>query len=299
MRVTRIYLGWALLLVLLIPGCTSLPPALDIPYRRVDRGVEVMSIGHATFLLDFDGFVVLTDPWFREVALSGRHPEPLGLSPSRLPPRDLILVTHGHRDHFDKRFLGGLPDKRVPIVTPPSLAPAVRALGFPTVHAVEAWEAIRVGVVALTAVPVAHYGETYAYVIEEADKVVLFVAETTFFPGLQRVAERFPRIDLAFLPADGLTLRWSRRLAMDPSDAAAAVDLLRPRTVIPILDHDFSRSVATVVLKTTGTADAFKALLDRTRPAVDVVRLRPGDRWSAIRGVLRARSGSGPTRDAP
>lgn len=276
----------ALVAVLLTVGCTSLPPALDTPYRRVDRSLAVTSIGHATFILDFDGFVVLTDPWFHEVPLSGTHPEPLGLSPSRIPNPQLIVVTHGHRDHFDKRFLGDLPDKQVPVVTPPSIASSVRALGFAAVHAAVAWEATRIGPVTVTAIPVAHYGETYAYVIRWAETHVLFVAETTWFPGLERVGGRFPRIDVAFLPADGLSLRWGRRLAMDSQEAAAAVDTLRPRTVIPILDHDFTRSIATVVLKTTGTADAFKALVGRSRPAVRVALLRPGDRWSAERGVL-------------
>src|SRR5262249_46858054 len=95
--------------------------------------------------------------------------------------------------------------------------------------------------------------------------------ETIFFPELTRVAEGFPVIDVAFLPADGLQLRWRRTLAMDPEDAAQAVGLLRPKVVIPILDHDFSASLAGLVLRITGRVEDLKALVERRDPDVKVI----------------------------
>lgn len=80
------------------------------------------------------------------------------------------------------------------------------------------------------------------------------------------------------LPADGLRLRWDRRLAMDPEEAAEAVGILRPRVAIPVLDHDFSRSIAGLLVKTTGSVDEFQALARRRYPAVDTPVLKPGCR---------------------
>lgn len=59
----------------------------------------------------------------------------------------------------------------------------------------------------------------------------------------------------------GLKLRWGRRLAMDPNEAAEAVRVLRPRVVIPILDHDFTRLIAGLAVTTTGDVEAFDQLL--------------------------------------
>lgn len=216
MRRNWISLVRTLVAIVVVAGCTSLPPALDTAYRRVDRGLEVTSIGHATFLLDFDGFVVLTDPWFHEVPLSGTHPEPLGLSPSRLPSPALILATHGHRSLRQAVPAGSAGEARSghraavdrAVCTRPRLLHGPRPRGVAS-HPRRSRDRHRRPRRALRRdLRVPHRG---------ADKVVLFVAETTFFPDLRRVAERFRRIDVAFLPADGLTLRWGRRLAMDGS----------------------------------------------------------------------------------
>jgi L-ascorbate metabolism protein UlaG (beta-lactamase superfamily) len=273
--------GFALVVALVASAvaCSRLPAPDGLPYRAEEASPQVTSIGHATFLIDVGGRRILTDPWFYERPLTGRHPEPLGLAPDRLPPLDLLLVTHGHRDHFDARFLREFLDKNVSFVVPRGMAGRVERLGFARVHGLVPWDRIEVEGVAVTAVPAVHVGETLAYVVEAGGSTIYFAAETVLFQGFERVARRFPRIDVAFLPADGLRLRWGRRLALDPHDALRAIETLGPGVVIPILDHDFSRSVARLVLATPGSVEALAALMARTRTASRLVVLRPGERW--------------------
>jgi len=104
---------------------------------------------------------------------------------------------------------------------------------------------------------------------------------------------------MAFLPADGLKIRWGRKLAMDPEEAAQAVGILHPKMVIPILDHDFSASLAGLVLRITGRVEDFKALVERRHPDVKVIVLQPRFPWRLAEGadgawgaVRRARTGS-------
>lgn len=267
------------LVLLLAGGCRTLPSALDLAYQRGATSLQVTSIGHATFLFELEGRLILTDPWFYETPFTGRHPEPLGLAPERLPPLDLILVTHPHIDHFDKTALKQMKEKTVPLVCVRGMGTQVRKLGFSSVIELEPWETVTLGSLTITAVPAAHAGSANGYVIEGAGKVFYFAGETTLFPNLPRIAERFPQIDVAFLPADGLKLRWGRKLAMAPEEAAEAVEILRPKVVIPILDHDFSQSLSGLVLKTTGTVEGFKALVERKSPDVKVIILRPGSAW--------------------
>ena len=282
---------WRLaILIALIPaasGCTTLPGVVDRPYQPAVGPLAVTSIGHATFLIELDGQLILTDPWFYEGPLTGRHPYGLGISPGRVPTPDVILITHGHRDHFDQRFLAELADKNRPVVVVPgSMVAEVEALRFSRVMGAELWDHVQVKNLTITAAPAEHYGETLAYIIEGAGYTLFFAAETTLFAGLGEVAARFPRIDVAFLPADGLQLRWGRSLAMDHEEAAKAVDILGPEVVIPVLDHDFSRSVARLILTTTGSAEAFAALVAETRPHVNVALLRPGLTGSTAKKAL-------------
>lgn len=270
--------------LLLTGGCRTLPLSCELIYQRADVPLQITSIGHATFLIELQGRLILTDPWFYETLFTGRHPEPLGLSPERLPPLDLLLVTHAHIDHFDRKALKRFAEKRLPFVCVKGMGDRVRQLGFSQVVELEPWETFASGPLTITAIPAAHHGQANGYVIEGREKVLYFAGETRWFSALERLPERFPRIDIAFLQVDGLQLRWGQRLVMDPWEAAEVVKLLRPRVVIPLLDHDFSRSLAGLLLTTTGTAAAFKALVEQSSPDVEVVLLTPGSRWSPTEG---------------
>lgn len=274
-----------LISAVLLAACTSLPPAAEWSHQRSGLPLDVMSLGHATFLIEVAGHLILTDPWFYEGPLTGRHPQGAGLAPDRVPAPDAILVTHAHRDHFDTRFLRAHVDKQVRIVVPRGMGEDLGRLGFRRVVELEPWKSLTLDGVVITAAPAAHRGPTNAYVIQAGGRTVYFAAETIFSAELSQVADRFAPIDLVFLPADGLKLRWGTPLAMDPRSAAEAVSVLHPRTVIPVLDHDFSRSVAGLAVTTTGNVDQFKVLVAQQLPGTDVFTLKPGCGWRQGQGV--------------
>jgi len=76
----------------------------------ISRG-SIYFIGMATVLIRHVGFTILTDPNFlhqREYArlgygLRSRRLTNPDLSFQQLPPYDLVLLSHLHEDHFDRR----------------------------------------------------------------------------------------------------------------------------------------------------------------------------------------------------
>ncbi|WP_242617480.1 MBL fold metallo-hydrolase [Cecembia calidifontis] len=61
-------------------------------------------IGHATFLMQIDGKVILTDPMlFDNIFLKRESPLPFSLE--KLPQIDYLLLSHDHRDHLDKKSI--------------------------------------------------------------------------------------------------------------------------------------------------------------------------------------------------
>ena len=81
-------------------------------------------LGHASFLLRLDGRTILTDPYLSAYAsplppLGPKRFAPPGLPVERLPPIDLLLLSHSHYDHLDLPTIEALAAKeRVEVVVP-------------------------------------------------------------------------------------------------------------------------------------------------------------------------------------
>ena len=93
--------------------------------------MEISHINHASLLLENNGFTILTDPWVNSVAFGGWSQLPkadVGLikkATSCPNEKCLILISHGHDDHFDDEFIKeNFPE--VSIVIAKFKAPGVR-----------------------------------------------------------------------------------------------------------------------------------------------------------------------------
>jgi L-ascorbate metabolism protein UlaG (beta-lactamase superfamily) len=140
--------------------------------------------------------------------------------------------------HFsDRTFLRHLADKQVPVIVATGMGEDLAALGVTQVVELEPWRSISMSGVVIGVAPAVRRGPTNTYVIQGGGRSIYFDAETVFFSGLSRLAERFAQIDVVFLPAAGLKLRWGPPLAMDSASAVEAISVLRPRVVIPVLDQ--------------------------------------------------------------
>src|SRR5579871_4360473 len=103
-------------------------------------------VGHSTFLVQVNGFNILTDPifgpekpmWFyvrRERAL------PVGIKLDDLPPIDAILISHNHADHTDRDTLKAIAQKYQPTVFVPEGNKALlEGMGFKKVVENTWWE---------------------------------------------------------------------------------------------------------------------------------------------------------------
>ena len=88
-------------------------PHKPSPASWSDNAVTLAWLGHATVLINFFGFTILTDPTF--FPRGGIRVGPLTVGPKRyvrcaLAPRelpfiDLVLLSHAHMDHMDLRSL--------------------------------------------------------------------------------------------------------------------------------------------------------------------------------------------------
>lgn len=244
------------------------------------RAFRVTFLGHATVLLELPGARILTDPFLRSrLGPLQRHgPEP---DPRQLEV-DVVLVSHGHRDHFDRRSIEALPG-RPTIVVPRGLGPAV---GKPPGGVIEMdeGESVEIGATTVQAVTARHWvspgaprAQPLGYVVGSgaAGPRVYFAGDTGRFAGM---ASRVGAVDLALLPV----WTWGPHLGpghLGPRSAADVARELAPRTVVPIhWGTLYPRQLHRIwkrALREPG--DRFAAYARTLAPEVDVRVLRPGE----------------------
>jgi len=194
---------------------------------------------HASVLLDFAGSAILTDPWFSQ-ASGHRWGEPLGVALAQLPRLAGVVISHGDYDHCDLAAFGAYPHKDVPLAVRRGLTPLVRRAGFVNIAELEPWETARLGPVTVTAAPARHKENMgvpqNTYIFQSAGFTVYFGGDSLPTPALAEVARRFPTIDLALLPINGLKIRplLNRRIVMNAREAAQLCAILHPRVAVPI-----------------------------------------------------------------
>lgn len=271
-------------------GCATLTPAPvrtgAAPAPRVlslARGerpaLTITRVAHASVLIEVGGQALLTDPWFSEKS-GYYHGEPLGIALGALPRLAGVVASHGHYDHFDIETFAAYPDKAVPFAVRTGMGEAARKAGFGNIHELEPWQSAQLGPFKVTAAPGSHSVPENTYVIEVAGYTIYFGGDTRSIPELDEVAKRYPRIDVALLPVNGLKIRplLGRQEVMSAEQAAALCGKLQPAVAIPTHYRFTGGGFGdTVLLDYDGTPERFVAAASKIAPAVRVEVLEPGE----------------------
>jgi L-ascorbate metabolism protein UlaG (beta-lactamase superfamily) len=252
-------------------------PALDLTF-----------VGHATVLIEAAGIRILTDPFLRQqLGPLVRHGPPPSLD--TLGDVDMIVISHGHPDHFDLASLGAVAGRPL-VVLPRGLAARARRAVRGDVIEVSADERIEFGRIAITAVPARHWitpgappAQPLGYLLD-VGTTVYFAGDTGRFPAMRRLRGA---VDVALLPI----WTWGPHLGpghLGPRSAAEVLSDIEPAVAVPIhWGTLYPRQLHRVwrgPLEEPG--DRFAAHAARLAPAVDVRVLRPGERTTIGGPVL-------------
>jgi N-acyl-phosphatidylethanolamine-hydrolysing phospholipase D len=238
------------------------PSDFQPPYRENDGKrlrdnlgrASLTWIGHATVLLQSGGLNVLTDPHFGEDtgAIFPRL-EPPGVALNDLPPVDVVVISHNHRDHLDEDSVVKLAAKfgdAVHFVVPLGLKAWFQERKIDNVTELDWWQSTKVtgrgGATAqVTLVPAQHWSQRNGtdrnhslwggYVIDAGGKRTYFAGDTGYPAAFAEIGKRFPGIDFALLPIGAYAPRWFMHPQhMAPEEAAKAFRELGARALLPI-----------------------------------------------------------------
>ncbi len=198
-------------------------------------------IGHASFLVQTPEHSILIDPnWAKWLKVIKRLRQP-GLEIHDLPAIDLVLVTHAHFDHLDRKTLRAVASDQA-IVVPEHVGGLVHGLGFNQVRELRQWERFEIGDLKVTLTPALHWGARVlhdshrgfgGFHIEYAGRSVFHCGDSAWFEGFTEIGERLP-VEIALLPIGAYEAPTKRDVHMNPEQAIDAFLQLRARTLVPM-----------------------------------------------------------------
>ena len=192
---------------------------------------KITWLGHSTFLVGLDdGPTILIDPWFE-----GNPSSPKGFS---LPSVDLVLVTHGHADHFSD--VQSVAEQFSPeVVCNYEISVWLASRGVENVMGMNKGGCYNTQGVRVSMTQAQHSssiddggrqvyaGEPAGFVVRQPDgRSFYFAGDTNVFSDM-RLIRRLYGPTLAFLPIGDL-------FTMGPVEAALACEFLEPDVVVPM-----------------------------------------------------------------
>ena len=234
--------------------------------------MQITIIGHSTVLIETDRQKILTDPYFGLWGnLAYARIAPPARTREELRDVNLVLISHNHWDHTDRRFLRSLGDN-VPVLAPNWSKWLTKLKGAKNPIGMKTWEEKRFGTITVTAVHALHSAATIGYVIESEGKKIYFAGDTYYRPFMKNIGQRF-KLDMALMPVT--TFRVP--MTMGEKSAVRAVRDLKPAVVIPIHLGIKPRSP---LLHTNHTPEGFARRVYLAGLETKIVILKDGESWS-------------------
>ena len=190
-------------------------------------GITIRYLAHASFQIKTADQNIYIDPSTKNT----------GLKKDDFEPADLILVTHGHEDHFDKKLIKNIRKLGSPVIAPPNLKKEIKGgivwdlspgehMKMMTSDAhIWAAEAYNVTRVRPNGEPFHPKGFGVGFLVKIEGKRIYHAGDTDLIPEMERLAE--VDVNVALLPCGDT-------YTMDVKEAAEAALAINPRVAIPM-----------------------------------------------------------------
>lgn len=267
----------------------------------VSDGLSVTWVGHSSFLIQFGGTNILTDPiWSNRASPVGfagpKRLVPPGVALEALPQIDVTVLSHDHYDHLDdntvRRLIAKFP--AMTWVTPLGVGDFLKKRGAESVRELDWWAETVVESASFACTPAQHFSGRYpwnrnatlwcGWTIRIGETSVFFAGDTGLHPEFGQIAERFGPFDMSILPIGAYDPRWFMHpVHMAPEEAVSAfqaIEATHPnRSGVMVASHwgTFRLTDEPVMEPPALTRDAWSA-----------ANLLPENLWILAHGESRA-----------
>jgi len=169
-------------------------------------------LGHASFRIEDGKKEIYIDPWkISEIS----------------PKADIILITHGHYDHFSPEDIAKIRTEKTILVAPKNIAGQIRG----NIIAVEPGKTYEIGSLKVTTVPAYNINKKFhpkengwvGYIITLSNgERIYHSGDTDLIPEMKNIVA-----DVAMMPCGGT-------YTMTATEMAKAANSFKPKILIPI-----------------------------------------------------------------
>jgi L-ascorbate metabolism protein UlaG (beta-lactamase superfamily) len=221
----------------------------DRPVLKENEKALFTFINHASFLIQTEGFNVLTDPVFSErvgpfLWIGPKRVREPGLKLDELPPLDVVLVSHNHYDHMDRESLLALDGKFHPLfLVPLGEEKRLKEWGIQNVKELDWWQEVKIREATITLTRVQHWSNRSigdknknlwgGYMVKTPRMKFYFAGDTGYGDHFTETFSRLGAPDVALLPMGAYEPRWFMKIHhMNPEEAIRAHQDLQARKSI-------------------------------------------------------------------
>jgi L-ascorbate metabolism protein UlaG (beta-lactamase superfamily) len=268
----------------------------DIPPRSFDEGIRASYVGHATVLLQVNGINILTDPiWSKRAGLLwGLGPKRVidpGIKFDDLPKIDLVLISHNHYDHMDRKTIRALVRRDNPkFIVPLGNDIIIKSFARDAnVVALDWFDSLEYESLQINMVPVLHWSSRVifdrnkalwaGFVIESSVGNIYFAGDSALESGkvYDIVREKFGDIKLSLIPTGTYEPReFMKNAHNNPDDAMNAFRRLNSKYAIAIHHGVFQLSDESYSQQKN---DFSKALVEHDINHESFRMLKVGEAW--------------------
>lgn len=200
--------------------------------------LSVTWFGHASALIEVDGYRVLTDPVWSERCSPSQtigprrlHPPPVDIG--SLPALDAVLISHDHHDHLDMSTVRQLArTQRAVFVTPLGVGAHLREWGIPRDRIVSLdWgDTTEIDSLRLTCTPARHYSGRFltrnntlwcSWVVAGPEHRAYFGGDSGYTASFAEIGSQHGPFDMTLLPIGAYNKAWPD-IHMNPEEAVQA-----------------------------------------------------------------------------
>jgi L-ascorbate metabolism protein UlaG (beta-lactamase superfamily) len=210
----------------------------------------IIWLGHASFYIRLNGISFVTDPCFYNIGHIKRKFE-IPYQIKELPAIDYILVSHAHRDHFDKKSVEEIIKYNpsvimlLPLGTSGILKNSLEVSKTKTQEA--AWfQQFNINQnIKITFLPSKHWNRRGlfdynkslwgSFMLEASNKSIYFAGDTGFSKHFSEIAKLFSQTDICILPVGAYKPAFlMQREHLSPKEAMKAFNILNGKLFIPM-----------------------------------------------------------------
>lgn len=230
-------------------GAEGRQPNIKLPVQKLQPDSiggshnRVTWFGHSTFLVELHGKVILIDPMFSSntspIPYIGpkRYTMEFPLKLKELPAIDIVLISHDHYDHLDRRSIKTLKSKTKQFIVPLGVENHLIRWGVAgrKITSLNWWQQTKFEDLQFIAAPSRHFSGRgmldgsatlwCSYIIKSGIHKIYFSGDSGYGPHFKEIYEKYGKFDLALLECGQYNQKWKNIHMLPEQTVQAAVDL--------------------------------------------------------------------------